>query len=52
MVLREEESKEKTTHIRVSSFSWVKLNQLKSPGDSFNDIIERLLLFYEENNDE
>jgi|GEM_PF-3177637 len=31
------------THIRVTEETWSRLNRLKGPGDSFNDVIEALL---------
>jgi len=31
------------THIRVSEDNWSRLNRRKRPGDSFNDVIGRLL---------
>lgn len=31
------------THIRVTEDVWSELNAKKKPGDSFNDVIERLL---------
>lgn len=31
------------THIRVSEQTWRDLNQLKGPGDSFDDVIRDLL---------
>lgn len=31
------------THIRVTDETWTKLNSRKKPGDSFNDVIARLL---------
>lgn len=30
-------------HIRVTEKTWKELNQLKGPGDSFDDVIQRLL---------
>ncbi|ELZ05322.1 antitoxin VapB family protein [Natrialba aegyptia] len=35
-------------HIRVTEETWTRLNKEKRPGDSFNDVIERLL---DENSD-
>jgi predicted CopG family antitoxin len=32
------------THIRVTEETWSRLNRLKGPGDSFNDVIEALLV--------
>ena len=32
-----------STHIRVSDENWHELNELKSPGDSFDDVIGRLV---------
>jgi len=31
------------THIRVSKHTWQELNALKEPGDSFDDVIGRLV---------
>ena len=31
------------THIRVTENNWTRLNRLKRPGESFNDVIGRLL---------
>ena len=31
------------THIRVTENNWTRLNRLKRPGESFNDVIDRLL---------
>ena len=31
------------THIRVSEDTWTELNKRKRPGDSFDDVIKRLL---------
>ncbi|WP_254768267.1 antitoxin VapB family protein [Salinilacihabitans rarus] len=31
------------THIRVTEETWKRLNNRKRPGDSFDDVIERLL---------
>jgi predicted CopG family antitoxin len=31
------------THIRVTETNWTRLNRLKRPGESFNDVIGRLL---------
>jgi predicted CopG family antitoxin len=30
-------------HIRVTEETWERLNKLKKPGDSFDDVIQRLL---------
>lgn len=30
-------------HIRVTEDTWSDLNQLKRPGDSFDDVLQRLL---------
>lgn len=35
-------------HIRVSSEKWKRLNRLKQPGDAFDDVVGRLLDYYEE----
>lgn len=32
-----------TTHIRVEEPLWKELNRRKTPGDSFSDVIERLI---------
>jgi predicted CopG family antitoxin len=31
------------THIRVREGTWRRLNQRKRPGDSFDDVIDRML---------
>lgn len=31
------------THIRVTEETWLDLNQLKQPGDTFDDVLQRLL---------
>ncbi len=31
------------THIRVTEETWAKLNERKRPGDSFDDVLNRLL---------
>jgi len=31
------------THIRVSEETWTELNKRKRPGDSFDDVIRRVL---------
>ena len=31
------------THIRVTEETWSELNSRKRPGDSFDDVIQRLL---------
>ena len=36
-------AKEQTTTIEVTVSVWKGLNKLKKPGDSFNDILMRLL---------
>jgi len=30
-------------HIRVTEETWKQLNQRKEPGDSFNDVLQRLI---------
>lgn len=35
--------READTHIRVTEETWKRLNQRKGPGDSFDDVITRLL---------
>jgi predicted CopG family antitoxin len=35
--------READTHIRVTEETWKELNQRKGPGDSFEDVISRLL---------
>jgi len=37
-------------HIRVTEDTWVELNKRKQPGDSFEDVINRLLREDEEGN--
>lgn len=37
-------SRNADTHIRVTEETWARLNRLKGPGDSFNDVIEALLV--------
>lgn len=39
------------THIRVTEETWAELNRRKRPGDSFEDVIERLLEEDEEEDD-
>ena len=36
-------SREADKHIRVAEETWVKLNKKKRPGDSFDDVLQRLL---------
>ena len=36
------ESKE-TTNVKVENGTWRQLNRLKEPGDTFDDVISRLL---------
>lgn len=36
------------THIRISEEMWQELNSQKQPGDTFDDVIRRVV---EENND-
>lgn len=31
------------THIRVSEENWQRLNSKKKPGDTFDDVIDRLI---------
>lgn len=31
------------THIRVTTETWKELNALKEPGESFDDVLQRLL---------
>jgi len=33
----------KHKHIKVSKESWIRLNQLKEPGDTFDDALKKLL---------
>jgi predicted CopG family antitoxin len=30
-------------HIRVTKETWKELNQMKEPGDSFEDVLQRLI---------
>lgn len=39
-------------HIRVADETWSRLNSRKQPGDSFDDVISRLLDKTEESDDE
>lgn len=39
-----------TTNIRISRETWKKLNARKEPGDSFDEVIERLIEEAEEGN--
>ena len=39
---------EKKKHIKVSKESWIRLNQLKEPGETFDDTIKKLLDEHEE----
>lgn len=39
-------------HIRVTDETWSELNRRKRPGDSFDDVIQRLLDETEEASDE
>jgi len=36
-------SRDAEQHIRVSTETWRELNQRKQPGDSFEDVLQRLL---------
>jgi predicted CopG family antitoxin len=36
-------SREADKHIRVTDETWMELNQRKRPGDSFDDVLQRLL---------
>jgi len=36
-------SRDADQHIRVTEETWRKLNRLKRPGDSFDDVLQRLL---------
>jgi predicted CopG family antitoxin len=36
------------THIRVTSDTWKELNQRKEPGESFDDVLQRLIAESEE----
>lgn len=36
-------AREADTHVRVTEETWKRLNQMKGPGDSFDDVIQRLL---------
>lgn len=38
-----EDTRKSDTHIRVSEETWTELNIRKRPGDSFDDVIVRLL---------
>lgn len=38
--------------IKVDETTWRRLNSLKTPGDTFNDVVERLLDESEEHEDE
>ena len=35
--------READTHIRVTKETWMRLNERKEPGDSFEDVIQRLI---------
>jgi len=41
--LRMSMSRDADKHIRVTEDTWIELNQQKRPGDSFDDVIQRLL---------
>ena len=45
MVLKSEEQNDdyKIINIAIDIYNWKRLNALKSPGDSFNKVIHRLL---------
>jgi len=36
-------SRDADKHIRVTTETWRELNQRKQPGDSFEDVLQRLL---------
>jgi predicted CopG family antitoxin len=36
-------SRDADKHIRVTEETWLQLNKKKRPGDSFDDVIQRLL---------
>ena len=36
-------SREADKHIRVTEETWLELNRQKRPGDSFDDVLQRLL---------
>jgi len=38
-------------HIRVTDTTWTELNKRKTPGDSFDDVLERLLAEAAESDD-
>jgi predicted CopG family antitoxin len=40
------------THIRVTGETWKKLNQRKEPGESFDDVLQRLIAESEERSTE
>lgn len=42
-------SRKADTHIRVTEETWSRLNRLKGPGDSFDDVLEELLDEHEDN---
>lgn len=41
---------DETTTIKVKGVTWRQLNRMKEPGDSFDDVIQRLLEEGEEGN--
>jgi predicted CopG family antitoxin len=41
-------SREADKHIRVTEETWLELNKQKRPGDSFDDVLQRLLEEHEE----
>jgi len=45
MVLKSEEQNDNDAiiNIAINIYNWKRLNALKSPGDSFNSVISRLL---------
>jgi hypothetical protein len=42
-------SKKQNPKVNVEPDLWIRLNQLKEHGDTFDSVIRRLLDFYEEN---
>lgn len=43
---------EDVTTIKVKTGTWKRLNQMKEPGDSFDEILKRLLNEVEDNPDD
>jgi len=39
---------EPTTSVRLKNDTWSRLNRMKNPGDSFDDVIGRLFEVYDE----